>query len=191
MMKISRPFLLCLCLFLGLMVAACSSYEPGVRTTELSNEPADYVLGTGDMLRITVFGQENLSGEYKVEPSGVIAFPLLQQVNAAGFTAREVETDIADRLDPEYIIAPRVSIEVLNYRNMYILGEVQQPGKYEYVPNMTVLQAIALAGGYTYRADESGAEVTRHVKGALKTFAVNKTTMLKPGDTIVVKRRWF
>ncbi len=173
------------------MVAACSSYEPGVRTTELSNEPADYVLGTGDMLRITVFGQENLSGEYKVEPSGVIAFPLLQQVNAAGFTAREVETDIADRLDPEYIIAPRVSIEVLNYRNMYILGEVQQPGKYEYVPNMTVLQAIALAGGYTYRADESGAEVTRHVKGALKTFAVNKTTMLKPGDTIVVKRRWF
>ncbi len=186
-MKILKPFLLSLCL----MAAACSSYEPGVRTTELSNEPADYVLGTGDMLRIVVFGQDNLSGEYKVEPSGVIAFPLIQQVNAAGYTAREVETDIADRLDPEYIIAPRVSIEVLNYRNMYILGEVKTPGKYEYVPNMTVLQAIAIAGGYTYRADESGAEVTRHVKGALKTFTVDETTMLKPGDTIVVKRRWF
>ena len=151
----------------------------------------DYILGVGDTLRITVFGQENLSGEYKVEPTGIISFPLIMQVNAAGYTARDVEKDITDRLDPEYIISPRVSIEVLNYRNMYILGEVQQPGKYEYIPNMTVLQAIAIAGGYTYRADESGAEVTRHVKGALKTFTVNEKTMLKPGDTIVIKRRWF
>ena len=190
-MKIFRTFLLCLSLITAMSVSACSSLQQGVRTTEIPNEQNDYVLGTGDVLRITVFGQENLSGEYKVEPSGAIAFPLIQQVNAAGYTAREVEADITDRLDPEYIISPRVSIEVLNYRNMYILGEVQQPGKYEFVPNMTVLQAVALAGGYTYRADENGAEVTRHVKGALKTFTVDEVTMLKPGDTIVVKRRWF
>lgn len=184
-MKTLRQLLL---LTLALMTSGCAN---GVSTYAVPDGNNDYILGIGDTLRITVFGQENLSGEFAVEPNGMISYPLIKDVAAAGTTARELEQIITDELKPDYVLDPRVSVEVLNYRDMYILGEVQQPGKYEYVPNMTVLQAVAIAGGYTYRANEDGAEVTRHVKGALKTFTVNDKTMLKPGDTIVVKRRWF
>jgi polysaccharide biosynthesis/export protein len=82
-------------------------------------------------------------------------------------------------------------VAVLNYRAIYVLGEVQDPGQYEYVPDMTALQAVAAASGYTYRGNEDTVEITRHVKGALKTFTVDQTTMIMPGDTLVVKRRWF
>jgi polysaccharide export outer membrane protein len=89
------------------------------------------------------------------------------------------------------MVDPQVSVEVVGFRSMYVLGEVRMPGKYEYVPNLTVMQAVAMAGGYTYRANEGKAEITRHVKGALNTFTVDNKTMLKPGDTILIKRRWF
>ncbi|PZQ45621.1 MAG: polysaccharide biosynthesis protein [Micavibrio aeruginosavorus] len=183
-----NTLLLALTAMMLTILAGCAS---GPRTVEVPDTRADYVLGIGDKLRINVFGQEELTGEYTVESNGDISFPLLGDVPVAGFTPTEIEAKIADDLDPDYIVSPRVSIEVLNYRSLYVLGEVQQPGKYEYAPNLTVLQAIATAGGYTYRANEDTVEVTRHVKGALKTFTVNQTTMLKPGDTIVVKRRWF
>ncbi len=173
-----------------ILMGGCAA-PGGVRTTELPETRNDYVLGVGDVLRVNVYGQAEMTGEYKIEQNGDISFPLINDVPASGFTAGELEAAIADKLDPEYIVSPRVSIEVLNYRNLFVLGEVQAPGKYEFAPNMTVLQAIATAGGYTYRANEDTAEVTRHVKGALKTFTVDQTTMLKPGDTVVIKRRWF
>jgi polysaccharide export outer membrane protein len=151
----------------------------------------DYTLGIGDTLRINVFGQETLTGEYRVEASGMISFPLIDEIPASGFTTSELENAIREKLDPEYIVNPRVSAEVITYRNIYVLGEVQQPGSFEYTPNMTILQAVALAGGYTVRAKEGRAEITRHVKGALKTFVVDEKTILKPGDTIQINRRWF
>lgn len=171
------------------MLAGCTT--GGTRTVEIPDTQQAYVLGTGDQLRITVFGQESLTGEFKVDSRGMVSFPLINDVPAAGFTTAELEQAITTKLDPDYIVDPRVSIEVLNYRPVYVLGEVQQPGTFQYAPNMTALQAIASAGGYTYRADENTAELTRHVKGALKTFTIDQTTMIKPGDTIVVKRRWF
>jgi len=179
-----------LCSLLGviLLLGGCAG---GPRTTTIPDSGNDYVLGIGDALRISVYGEADLSGEFKVEQSGMVSFPLINDVPAAGFTAKEVEAAIADKLNPEYIVDPRVNIEVLNYRSVFVLGEVNQPGKFEFAPNMTILQAIATAGGYTYRANEQTAEVTRHVKGALKTFVVNQDTMLKPGDTVVIKRRWF
>lgn len=177
-----------LILTLSLVTSACAT---GVSTYPVADDTNGYTLGAGDTLRITVFGQENLSGEFTIEPNGMVSFPLIKEVPAAGMTARELEKTLTSELSPDYVVDARVTVEVINYRDMYILGEVQLPGKYDYVPNMTVLQAVAIAGGYTYRADESGAEITRHVKGALKTFTVNEKTMLKPGDTIVIKRRWF
>ncbi len=151
----------------------------------------EYKLGIGDSLRIVVYGHDDLSGEYKIEPNGEISLPLIQSVPASGYTAQELEAAIADRLDPDYLVDPRVTVDVLTFRDIYVLGEVNQPGKFEYIPNMTALQAVAVAGGYTYRAQENSAEITRHVKGALNTFTVDEKTMLKPGDTIVIKRRWF
>ena len=178
--------------FLLLCIALAGCVTPGVNsTTPVPEAKSEYTLGVGDSVRINVYGQEEMSQEYKVEPDGVISLPLIGTVGAAGYSAREVEDAIVAKLHPDYMVNPRVSVEVIGFRNMYVLGEVQEPGKYEYVPNMTVLQAVAMAGGFTYRADESGAEITRHVKGALQTFTVNDKTMLKPGDTILIKRRWF
>lgn len=171
-----------------LLLGGCAS---GPRTTSIPDTNKDYTLGVGDVLHINVYGEEELTGDFKIEPNGMISFPLISDVPASGFTTKELESHIAQKLSPKYIVDPRVSIEVMNFRSVYVLGEVQQPGKYEYAPNMTILQAIATAGGYTYRANEDTAEVTRHVKGALSTFIVNQDTMLKPGDTVVIKRRWF
>ena len=178
---------------LGLLciaLAACAPMRVN-STTPVTQDAGEYTLGVGDAVRINVYGQEEMSQEYTVEPDGAISLPLAGTVGAAGYTAREVEQAIVAKLHPDYMVDPKVSVEVIGFRSMYVLGEVQQPGKYEYVPNMTVMQAVAIAGGYTYRAAENSAEVTRHVKGALNTFTVDDKTMLKPGDTIVIKRRWF
>lgn len=177
-----------LSLILIVFLGACTTQSGAVR--EIQDVP-DYTLGIGDVVKITVYGHQDLSGDFTIEPDGVISFPLIRDVPAAGYTADELENTIAAKLSPEYIVDAKVSAEVQAFRSMYILGEVKNPGKYEYVPNMTLLQAIAIAGGYTYRANENNADVTRHVKGALKTFTVDDKTMLKPGDTVVVNRRWF
>lgn len=180
--------IIALCI-LSLSLCACAAQ--GVSTYPVSEVSRDYVFGTGDSLRITVFGQTDLSGDFKVSPDGTVTLPLIKDVPAAGMTSRELEQNIAASLSPNYVKNPRVSVEVTSYRDVYVLGEVRSPGKFEYVPNLTVLQAAAIAGGYTYRAQESSAEVTRHVKGALKTFTVDSKAMIKPGDTVVIKRRWF
>lgn len=174
-----------LCLPLAACQMAGSSSKP------VTDAVTDYTLGIGDKVRINVYGQSELTNEYIVEPNGSISLPLVGTVGAAGFTSQEVKKMIVEKLQPDYMVNPQVSVEVTGFRSMYVLGEVRTPGKYEYVPNMTVMQAVALAGGYTYRANEGNAEVTRHVKGALNTFTVDDKTMLKPGDTILIKRRWF
>lgn len=171
-------------------LAACAPMSVN-SSTPVAKDAGEYTLGVGDTVRINVYGQEEMSQEYTVEPDGVISLPLAGTIGAAGYSAREVEQAIVAKLHPDYMVNPKVSVEVIGFRSMYVLGEVQQPGKYEYVPNMTVMQAVAIAGGYTYRAAENSAEVTRHVKGALNTFTVDDKTMLKPGDTILIKRRWF
>lgn len=178
--------------FMLLCIALASCAPMSVNSsTPVAKDSGEYTLGVGDTVRINVYGQEEMSQEYTVEPDGVISLPLAGTIGAAGYSAREVEQAIVTKLHPDYMINPKVSVEVIGFRSMYVLGEVQQPGKYEYVPNMTVMQAVAIAGGYTYRAAENSAEVTRHVKGALNTFTVDDKTMLKPGDTILIKRRWF
>jgi polysaccharide export outer membrane protein len=181
-------FVFALALFLSAYLSACAGSGPAVREVET---PADYTLGISDKVTITVYGHDDLSGDFSVEPSGIISFPLLRDVPASGLSARELEVSITQALSKGYIIDPRVSVELSEFRKIYVLGEVQSPGQYEYIPNMTLLQAIAVAGGYTYRASENRGDITRHVKGAIKTFSVDNKTMLKPGDTIVINRRWF
>lgn len=176
---------------IALTFVLCACATSGSSTQTQTTAQSDYVLGIGDVIKVTVFGHTDLSGEFTVEPNGTISYPLIQTIPAAGYTTNDLQTALTQKLHPNYLVDPKVSVEILSYRNMYILGEVQQPGKYEYAPNMTVLQAVAIAGGYTYRADEGGADVTRHVKSGLNTFTVDEKAMLKPGDTIVIKRRWF
>jgi protein involved in polysaccharide export with SLBB domain len=152
----------------------------------------DYKLGNGDKVRITVFGQQDLTGEYFVDGTGMLSFPLIGQVRAGGLTANELERAIANKLKPNYLKNPDVSATVLTYRPFYIVGEVKTPGSYPYVSGMTVINAIALAGGFTYRAKESSFYLTRQEKdGSKKRVDANQETSVQPGDVITVRERYF
>lgn len=148
-----------------------------------------YRLGIGDKLRVIVFGEPDLSGEFEIGSQGTINLPLINDVVAAQRTISEVEDSVEAKLASGYLKSPSVSIEVLNYRPFYILGEVNSPGSYPYVNGMTVLTAIALAGGYTYRAREDPVLLSR--PGDDAEVEVNPTTPLLPGDIIKVEERFF
>lgn len=187
----SLKMLVCLA-FLGGFVSACTTGGAlPAGTIDAPFEKDGYVLGMGDKIRLTVYNQPALSGEFVVDPTGKLALPLITEIKAAGRTVRELEDNITDALQPKYLQDPKVSIEVLEYRDIYVLGEVRSPGTYAYVPYMTVQQAIAVAGGHTFRAKENSAEITRQTPETLDTFDVPNKTFIRPGDTIVVERRWF
>ena len=151
----------------------------------------EYTLGSGDQLRVTVFGHQDLSGEFFVDGSGTISLPLIGQIKAGGQTARQIERKIVDMLKPDYLKNPRVSVEVLNYRPFYIIGEVKNPGSYPFVSGMKVINAIALAGGYTYRARENELLVTRASGPDRKKRPATHDTVILPGDVIEVPERFF
>ncbi len=150
-----------------------------------------YILGPGDKIRVTVFGQDDLSGEFEVDASGSVALPLIQAVPAQGKTPQQLEAEIASRLEPDFLRNPRVSVEVLNYRPFYIYGEVLKPGGYPYVNGMTVHNAIALAGGFTYRARTSSVVIRRTKNGAVSEEDSNLDALVVPGDVIEVRERYF
>lgn len=150
-----------------------------------------YTLGAGDAIKVTVFGHTDLSGEFQVDGGGMVALPLIGNVAARGLTVRQLETAIVRVLRPDYLKNPRVNVEVLNYRPFYIIGEVKKPGSYPYVSGMKVINAIALAGGYTYRARENRLYVTRATDQSRAKHRANHQTTILPGDVIEVPERYF
>lgn len=154
-------------------------------------EPAGYQLGTGDRIRVTVFGHEDLSGEFEVTGTGDVSLPLIDEVHAKGLTVSELETSIEDALQPDYLIHPRVSVEVLAYRPFYIVGEVATPGSYPYVNGMTVLNAVAVAGGFNYRARKGRIVISRGEGQGAHEISADMDTLVLPGDIIKVPERFF
>ena len=150
---------------------------------------APYVLDSGDKLRVVVFGQEGLSNSYSVDSSGQITMPLIGAVAARGLTTAELKESIAARLRQGYIREPHVAVEVETYRPFFILGEVAAPGQYPYVANMTVETAVAIAGGFTPRAQKRMVRLNRTAEGVRGQVPV--AYPVRPGDTIVVAERWF
>lgn len=148
-----------------------------------------YQLGVGDRLRVTVFNEVDLSGEFDVGPAGTVNLPLIGEVVAQGRTIPEVEQAAEELFLQGYLKAPSVSIEVLNYRPFYILGEVNSPGSYPFVNGMTVLNAVALAGGFTYRASEDSVLLKR--EGTASEVSVAVDTPVLPGDVLTVEERFF
>ncbi len=151
----------------------------------------EYTLGSGDKLRVTVFGHDNLSGSFVVDGLGFVPLPLVGEVSAGGLTAREFEQAVINALMPDYLKRPRVSVEVLNYRPFYILGEIGSPGSYAFVNGMQVINAIALAGGYTYRARENRVFIIRATNVEREKENADHNTFVLPGDIIVVPERYF
>src|SRR5215831_7380269 len=145
-----------------------------------------YKLGTGDKLRVMVFGESDLGGEYVVDGAGFISLPLIGQLHAAGDSIHQYENEITAKLKDGYLKDPRVSVEVINYRPFYIIGEITRPGEYAYVNGMSVLNAVALAGGYTTRANERQVYVRRGGSGAEQPLTADQTTKIYPGDIIRV-----
>jgi protein involved in polysaccharide export with SLBB domain len=150
-----------------------------------------YRLGSGDRVHIIVFGQNDLTGDYQVDGSGMLQFPLIGQVHAGGMTAAELQQAIMSKLSPDYIRNPSVSVEVMNYRPFFIVGEVNKAGSYPYVSGMTVLNAVALAGGFTYRAKDSDFKISRMENGQRVTLDANNDTPVLPGDIITIPERFF
>jgi len=176
----------------GPYVPAMEAYAsaPATTATPLPAEPP-YTLDAGDKLRVVVFGQDGISNSYVVDAGGKVNLPLIGAVNARGLTNQQLAAAIAARLKQGYVREPHVSVEVDTYRPFFILGEVTTPGQYPYVANLTAETAVAIAGGFAPRAFKTTVELTRKTGGQQIRTEVPLEYPVRPGDTILVKERWF
>ncbi len=189
-----------------LLVAGCSgapSLTPGAGalTTEGLAQPNQLAaskaasqpitLQAGDKIRRTVFGEDKISGEFELDPSGYLSLPLAGTVPAAGLSKIELENAISAGLKSNYLKDPKVTVDVVNYRPIYVLGEVQKPGEYPYRSGLNVMSALAVAGGATYRASNSRVLIQRFGEAALKDYSLDASVPIMPGDVIRLPERYF
>lgn len=166
--------------------------QSGAVTAPSVNGPDNsYRLGSGDKLRVSVFGQTELNGEYVVDGAGNVQLPLIGLVKAAGRTVSDFQKNLTAKLAEGFFVNPSVSVEVANYRPFYIIGEVRNPGEFPYVNGMTVLNAVALAGGFTSRADDTEVYIRRNGASKEVQLPTDETTKVQPGDFIRVPERFF
>jgi polysaccharide export outer membrane protein len=183
-----RAFLRSLALTAGAgVLGACSTMAPG---TEEMAERAEYKLGPGDQIRITVFNEPDLTGPFTVGSQGTIAYPLVGSIRAGGLTIPEFTQALQTALS-EYVRTPSVAVEITNYRPFFILGEVQRPGTYAYSANLTVPNAVATAGGFTYRANRGRVFITRASETVEREYPLTVATPVLPGDTVRIGERLF
>lgn len=177
-------------LFVVMFLSACAAYKPlNPAFHKVLQEP--YTLDSGDEIRVTVFSQEDLTNTYMIDKGGHLSFPLVGAVAARGKTTKQLETSIAKGLQKGFLRNPDVSVEIATYRPFFIMGEVGTSGQYTYVPGMTVQNAIAIAGGFSPRAEQIDADITRNINGDIMTGRVPISDPILPGDTIFVRERLF
>lgn len=172
-----------------LYVLFCSLFSPYLLADDSNN--TSYRLGSGDNLKITVFNQEDLNGEYTIDGGGNISLPLIGTIAAKNQTLEELGSRLKEALSPDFLVNPQISIQVLNYRPFYILGEVEKPDSYPYVSGMTYLNAVAIAGGFTYRAKEDFVYVVHGNDPSQQEVKTKMDMQVMPGDIIRVDERMF
>ena len=150
-------------------------------------EPGAYLLGTGDKIQITVFGEEDLSMETRLSNKGNIAYPLLGEISLAGKSASEAEAYIINGLKGRFLVDPKITVTVAEYRQFFINGEVNKPGGYPYLPGLTLHKAIALAGGLNERASKERISVIREHDTKRTPIAANLDTIINPGDIVTIQ----
>ena len=171
-----------------LPLAACSSQGSSLPLLEpAKTDFSDYRLGAGDKIHIKVLGAEDLTGDYTVGDNGTISSPLIGEVQAGGETRAQLERRVEKKLAEGYLKNPKVSVSILQYRPFYIFGEVAKPGGYPYASGMRVVNAVATAGGYTYRGNQDYVVITRNGQER-KALA---TAPILPDDVIKVPERFF
>ncbi len=193
-----RVFVIALCLFAAactnaLKTVPAESLDDEVVRQRISATPVEsvYRLDTGDRLRVIVFGEEDLSGEFQIDGEGDVALPLIGQVGAGGLTVQEFQEAIAIQLRDGYLNDPKVSVEVLNFRPYYILGEVEEGGEFPFQTGMTVLNAVAIAGGFTYRANKDRVAIVHKGSKVPVSYVLNSELRVLPGDIITIEERIF
>lgn len=177
---------------IAMVPTACVRHDgPAIAASELARTPSVYRLGLGDKLRVNIFGEPSLSGEYQVSGSGVVTMPLVGDVKAVGLTANELEAALTARYAAGFLKQPRISLEVFDFRPYSILGEVQRPGRYQTSEGLTILGAVAAAGGYTYRANTRQVFLRRAGDSVERQVTLDRDFPIEPGDIIRVGERYF
>ena len=169
----------------GLSVRASAQTGPSASSAE------SYILGPNDRIRLKVYGESDITGEYEINNTGQVSIPLAGHIKAAGATTRQLEKAIASALANGIVRDPRVNVEIAQYRPYYILGEVKKSGEYPYRHGLTVLDAVASAGGFTYRANENKVLLRRSGAGAEETYPLDAPVPVYPGDNIRIPERYF
>lgn len=193
-MLLSRPVGYTAALLLAASLASCATTSvPEMSVSEANAQITNgYRLAAGDKLRVTVFDEPSLTGEFQVGSAGELALPLIQSLPVVGQSSEQVAIAIASALSKGgYVLEPRVAVEVIQYRPVYILGEVSKPGEYPHTGELTFLQAVAKAGGFTPRADK-GSVIVQRSGGAGRLVKLGETPLLvAPGDTMIVREAFF
>lgn len=177
--------------YVALIGVAMLSVAPAAPAHQVATPTTGYTLGAGDKVHITVYGEDKLSGDYNVTSTGEISFPLIGNLKVIGTPIAQVQETIRARLADGYIRDPRVTVEINTYRPFYILGEVNKPGQYPYSAGLTVQQAAAAAGGFTYRAQTRRVFLKHATDVAEHAVDVRGSIGVEPGDTIRVGERHF
>ncbi|WP_416307645.1 polysaccharide biosynthesis/export family protein [Neptunicella sp. SCSIO 80796] len=151
-----------------------------------------YRLGSGDVIKVTVYGQGDLSLETRLPDTGIINYPFLGDIKAVGMTAAQLENAIYLGLKGDYLVNPSISVSIVEYRPFFIDGEIKKPGGYPYQPGLSVDKAAAVAGGYTQRAAKDNIKILREINGVQKELSPVKTSdTVLPGDIVRVQQSFF
>lgn len=174
----------------GCASSAISVTTPPSFATGNDSQSRVYRLGVGDKLKVSVFGEENLSGQFEVNAVGQISMPLIGEIQAKGLALHELRASIATRLADGYLKNPKVTVEMTNYRPIFVHGEVKNGGEFPYKAGLSLRDAVAMAGGYTYRADESFLYIGRDGERDISVRTPSNMKVL-PGDNIRIPERFF
>ena len=148
-------------------------------------------LQAGDKIRLTVFGEPGLSGEYEIDPGGFVSLPLAGTIRAAGSTKTELEAALTQRFRTEYLKSPKVTVDIASFRPIYVLGEVERPGEYPFRSGLNAVSAVAVAGGNTYRASQSRILIQRSGETTFNEYEFSPAVPVRPGDVVKLPERYF
>lgn len=178
---------------LAVILLSSSGFALGIAASAQQGPPGarTYILGPNDRVRLKVYGESDITGEYEVDSTGQISVPLAGHIRAAGLTTKQLERAITSALAKGIVRDPRVNVEVALYRPYYILGEVKKGGEYPYRLGLTVMDAVASAGGFTYRANEGKVFLRRAGGGPEEVYSMDAPVAVFPGDNIRVPERFF
>lgn len=182
----------------ALALASCENYAT---LAPLSDAERDALIKTsqttspflkpGERIKVTVFGEDRLSGEYEIDPAGFVSLPLAGTVKAAGLSKPQMEAELAKKFRGEYLRDPKVTVDVSSFRPIYIFGEVGHAGEFPFRSGLNVMSALALAGGSTYRASRNTVLIQHLGESGFREYPLNSTIPVLPGDLIRVPERYF